>query len=256
MEFLRIAGCWALAAIALCALAGCASDPEPEPDFFARLAKEQEDREQARQQKINDRRAAIKRGENVDALADAEPLAYYQGTEKDARRASLKVTWEALSRERELFERSQQRRPAGGVAPDLKITLVSESHPEAEGVKRAASAEQREANASTAVIRDGDLITLVQALQKRGFARYAQPTGQQAIISANPRARGRVTIEENGQSLTLVSVRGQGMNDATKQIPALYSEAKQAVMLLRNRTSTMNVTTFGADPITAGALGR
>ena len=62
-------------------------------------------------------------------------------------------------------------------------------------------------------------------------------------------ARGRVTVEVNGESRTLLSMRGQGLQESTKQIPALYSEAKRAVIGLRNQTPTLTVMGASRDPM-------
>ncbi len=62
-------------------------------------------------------------------------------------------------------------------------------------------------------------------------------------------ARGRVTVERSGESYTLLSMRGQGLSDSTKQIPPMYSQAKQAILVLRNRTPTLRVVGARRDPL-------
>ena len=44
-------------------------------------------------------------------------------------------------------------------------------------------------------------------------------------------------------------MRGQGLSPQTKHIPALYSKAKQSVILLRNATPTMSVVASSRDPL-------
>lgn len=226
----------ALALLGACSfLTGCASEPKDESTLFERLQGQETKREEERRKRDQER--ARREGEAfADTLPDYRPAA------AGAPRVAIRVTWEALARERELFENSQYRRPQGGLAPEMIVTLVNASHPDADRIRFPRTESDRERFARTAVVPDEDMLALVRGLQKNGFDRLAQPTDMQRGQWTSDSARGRVTIEEGPQSLTLLSMRGQGQNPATKDIPALYSEAKRAVMLVRNQNASLNVT--------------
>ncbi|MCA9314545.1 MAG: hypothetical protein H6806_08015 [Planctomycetes bacterium] len=226
----------ALALFAACSfLTGCASEPKDESTLFERLQGQETKREEEKRKRDQER---VRR----DAERFADTLPDYRPAPSNGPRMAIRVTWEALARERELFETSQYRRPQGGLAPDMIVTLVNASHPDAERIRYPRSEADRERFARTAVVPDQDMVALVRGLQQSGFDRLAQPTDMQRGQWMADSARGRVTIEEGPQSLTLLSMRGQGQNPATKDIPALYSEAKRAVMLLRNQNASLNVT--------------
>jgi hypothetical protein len=219
-------------------LGGCASEPKDDTTLFDRLKGEENKKEQEqRLARQRERERARERGETVvDALPD------YRPADASGPRVVVRVIWEALARERELYETSRFRRPQGGVDPDMIVTLISASHPDAERVRFPRTDADREQFSRTAVVPDADMLALVRGLEKNGFSRLARPTDGQQVQWQSDAARGRVTIEEGPQSMTLLSMRGQGQNPATKDIPALYSEAKRAVMLLRNQNATLNVT--------------
>lgn len=249
MSRLCLSTCWALVVL----LSACASEPEKRPedmDFFERLANSQEERESAR------RKAELARLHGRGDIEKTRPgdgtLEYYARSKEAAgQRAAIRVTWEGLAREREIAANSKYNRP-GTVRPPMKITLVSESHPDAKGLRSGRTKEDRAASASSAVLRDADLLRFVQGLERRGFYKHARPTDAQMSAYEHPRARGRVTIERNGQSLTLVSMRGQGMDPRTKEIPGIYSESKQAIMMLRNRTPGLSLSSVETDAILPG----
>ncbi len=157
---------------------------------------------------------------------------------------AIQVTWEALAREKYLLENSRFRR-RGQPQPPQRITLFSASHPTARDVKRARSKEDRERFAGSAVLSDADMLNFLRGLQKSGFYNHAKPTGYSDALAGSDNARGRIIVDQDGRSYTLLSMRGQGQNKATSQIPKLYSETKQAVMVLRNMTPTLNVTHYG-----------
>jgi hypothetical protein len=157
---------------------------------------------------------------------------------------AIEVTWEALAREKYLLENSRFRR-RGQPQPPQRITLFSASHPTARKVKRARSKAERERFAGSAVLSDQDMVNFLRGLQKSGFYRHAKPTGYTDALAGSDNARGRIIVDQDGRSYTLLSMRGQGQNKATRQIPKLYSETKQAVMVLRNMTPTLNVTHYG-----------
>ena len=134
------------------------------------------------------------------------------------------------------------------MVPSTKIVLVSESHPDAQSVQAGRVAVEHE-GVAVAPVKDEDMRVLVQALRQRGFFRVALPTGVIASRFTDENARGRVTVEQGGESFTIVSVRGQGLDRATEQIPALYSEAKQSIILMRNATPTMSVIASRRQPL-------
>ncbi len=231
----------ALPSLALVLLLGaCASDPGGEDDkkpstLFERL--------QGTENRAREEERTAERQREKERVRDDRPdvLPFYERTRPGGPRAVIRVTWEALARERELYESSRFTRPQGAVDPDMLVTLISAGHPDAERVQNPRTREERERFARVAVVPDADLVALVQSLRKEGFDRYAQPTDMQEGQWSNSAARGRVTVEEGGSSVSLLSMRGQGLNPATKAIPALYSGAKRAIMLLRNRNATLSI---------------
>ncbi len=150
----------------------------------------------------------------------------------------IEVVWEALAREKYLLANSRFRRR--GPQPPQKIILMNASHPNAKAVTAGRAGE------ASAVIPDRDMEDFVRGLEQRGFFRHARPAGYESAIVGSENARGLVTVTRNGQGRTLVSLRGQGQNAATKDIPRIYSEAKQAIMALRNMNPTLSVTRSGA----------
>ena len=154
---------------------------------------------------------------------------------------AIEVIWEALAREKYLLENSRFRRR--GPQPPQKIVLLSRSHPDAAAVT---AGRGRDAGAHTAVIADRDMEAFVEGLRERGFFKNARPQGYDSAIQDSENARGRVTVIQNGQGRSIISLRGQGQNPATKDIPRIYSEAKQAIMALRNMNPTLSVTRQGA----------
>lgn len=157
---------------------------------------------------------------------------------------AIQVTWEALAREKYLLENSRFRR-RGAPQPPQKITLYSESHPESANVKRPRSREERAKHVGSAVVPDADMQRLLQGLRRQGFYRHAKLSGFDDALAQSDNARGRIIVDSAGESYTLLSMRGQGQNPNTKAIPKLYSETKQAVMVLRNMTPTLNVSHYG-----------
>lgn len=157
---------------------------------------------------------------------------------------AIQVTWEALAREKYLLENSRFRRK-GQPQPPQKIMLFSESHPEAQNVKRARTREERARYAGSAVVADRDMQRFLQGLKQQGFYRYAKRSGFDQALAGSDNARGRIIVAQGDDSYTLISMRGQGQNRETKAIPKLYSETKQAVMVLRNMTPTLNVSQYG-----------
>jgi len=167
-------------------------------------------------------------------------------TEPSSRQAAptgpaIEVVWEALAHEKHLLENSRFRR--SGPLPPQKIVLLSASHPNAKAVVAGRGGEQ---GAQTAVIPDADMEGFLQGLEQRGFFRLARPAGYDAAVAGSSNARGRITVTRGGDSRSLISLRGQGLNEATKDVPRIYSEAKQAIMALRNMHPTLSVTRQGA----------
>jgi hypothetical protein len=166
----------------------------------------------------------------------------------------LRVIWEALTVERARFRNPTIRDPRfnqrsrAGILHTQKIVLVSESHPEAKANLKGRAVRENKGIA-VAAIADAELARFVQGLERQGFFRLARPTAGVEPLFDSETARGRVTVERDGQSYTLLSMRGQGLNDATKQIPPMYSQAKQSILWLRNQTPTMRVVGASRDPL-------
>lgn len=239
--------CWL--AVGLLSAACASQEPEKELDFFERLAKNQEERESARR----DAQLARSKGKEPKLEKGDGTLEYYRRSKQQrGPRAAIRVTWEGLAREREIAANSKYNRPRGTVAPPMKITLVSESHPDAPTLRAGRTKDSREEGAHSAVLRDADLVRFVEGLDKRGFFQHARATDAQQNLFGNARARGRVTIERGNQSVTLVSMRGQGLDPRTKAIPGIYSESKQAIMMLRNRTPGLALSGVATDTVLPG----
>ena len=156
---------------------------------------------------------------------------------------AIVVTWEALAREKYLLENSRFRRR--GPQPPQKIVLISKSHPDAEAIA-SGRGQLKDPLTSTAILEDKDMLLFLRGLRQNGFYKYARPAGYDTALAGADGARGRVTVTRDNDSRSILSIRGQGLNEQTKQIPAIYSEAKQAIMALRNMTPTLNVTRSGA----------
>ena len=244
-----LVGCFALLCFAClpACQSGAGEDKDKDDDknksFFERLADAQNpsrDRDEVDEEDWEEDRYERRRRRR-DGWDEDNP---YANLERQGPKLALKVTWEALARERALYERSEHRRPAGGVTPEMRIVLVSRSHPEARKAQFAQSEDERKGLVHTAVVNDRDLKRLVDGFRKRGFFDYAQPSSVQESMWSSSNARGRITIEEGvqGEGVTLLSLRGQGLRDNTKEIPALYSEGKRAIMLTRNRNASLNWT--------------
>jgi hypothetical protein len=177
--------------------------------------------------------------------ADARPA-----DPAEAASRGIRVTWEALAVEREQIENPHfGRRPMRGVAPNLRIVLVSQDHPDAIGREQGRARTKDRDGGQMAVLATNDMQLLVRGLREAGFYRVARPTGALSSQFDDESARGRVTVEVNGESVTVLSMRGQGTNPVTKDVPRVYSEAKQAVAALRNATPTLNVLTAGKEPM-------
>lgn len=159
------------------------------------------------------------------------------------------VTWEALAVERERFENPSHRRGVSQAAiPNQRIVLVNESHPMAEAQAAGRSTVLRDGT-SIAVVPDEDMMLFIRGMRERGFFQRAHDSSAVAGLVQSENARGRITLERGDRSWTLVSMRGQGLNEQTRDIPAMYSQLKQSIMLLRNRTPTLNVRALQATPL-------
>jgi hypothetical protein len=161
----------------------------------------------------------------------------------------VRVIWEALAVERDQAENPRFGRKLKGVKPDLKIVLVSDTHPTAQGREKGRASTRDTDGSQIAVLAEKDLRLLVRGLRETGFYTVSRSTGSLQSQFEDESARGRVTIEVDGESQTVLSLRGQGSSPATKDIPRVYSEAKQAVAALRNATPTLNVLTAGGNKL-------
>lgn len=170
---------------------------------------------------------------------------------------SIRVVWEALYVEQERF-RDSKYRPSDltgfGGEPDLEVVLL--------GASFVATPEQdRENRGQVAVGRiarvpDQDMIDLVREFDRLGFFRYARPTASVRPYFASDRARGRITVDRDGESVTIVSQRGLGLQESTKEIPAIYAAAKDAIQRLKNRSPSMSVKRAKVDPADPDAMRR
>ncbi len=154
----------------------------------------------------------------------------------------IRVTWEALAVEKERLENPSRFRgtPNVSLASQQKVVLVNKGHVDAQ-TNMYGVTSRRNKGVAVAAIPERDMDLFLRTIEKRGFFRLARPTASVQQLFTDPNARGRITVERNGQSWTLVSMRGQGLSAATKQIPPLYSEVKQTLMVLRNQVSCMTV---------------
>jgi hypothetical protein len=157
--------------------------------------------------------------------------------------ASIRVIWEALAVERQQVLAPRNGRPGAiGIAgmPDLEVGIVNSSF---EGTP-----EQIEGNramrkqGALSRVSDREMLDLLKSIRDAGFYDYAKPTGAISALFASDRSRGRITIEEDGRSVTLLSQRGLGLAEETREIPGIYAEAKRAIQVLRNRSRTLEVT--------------
>lgn len=176
--------------------------------------------------------ATVADGGNAGGNADAAARPAKRGL-------TVKVVWEALAHERYLYENPRfGRRPGTGATP-MKIILVNESHPEAEQIRQGSKNSEE----GTGVVTDQEMLDLVAGLKQIDFFDAAKPTDSQFQLFNHSQARGRVTVDDGSSSWTLLSMRGQGTQEHTKHIPAIYSQVKQAVAMLRNRSPSLTVST-------------
>lgn len=152
---------------------------------------------------------------------------------------SIRIVWEALYVEQERFRTSKYRPTDQDTfgAPDFEVILVNASFvptPEQDRENRSQTAVGRLAR-----VPDAEMTGLLNELESLGFFRYAKPTDAVRPYFGSDRARGRVTVERGGESLTLVSYRGLGLQESTKAIPGIYAQAKYAIQVLKNRTPSM-----------------
>lgn len=168
---------------------------------------------------------------------------------------SLRVVWEALAVEIEGTKASRFQRDVSRFGePDLEVQLLNASFeptPEQSREMRTQRAAGR-----TARVSDREMNELLRELEKLGFFRYARPTESVRPFFASDRARGRITVERDGHSVTLVSQRGLGLNDATKEIPGIYAQSKYAIQLLKNRSPSLTVTGAKIDAADPDAMRR
>ena len=162
---------------------------------------------------------------------------------------SFRVQWEALSVEQEQYQNSRFRSSGLNIfgAPDLEVVLLNSSF-------QATPEQNRENRSQIAVGRlarvpDADMIALIKNLERIGFFKYAQPTESVRPYFASDRARGRITVDRDGVSMTIVSQRGLGLQDSTKAIPAIYMQAKSAIQLLKNSVPSMSVKSARVEPL-------
>lgn len=156
---------------------------------------------------------------------------------------SIRVLWEALYVERDqVLNPRTGRAGLQGIAgaPDLEVAIVNSSF---SGTReQLLDNRARRKQGGLTKIDDQDMLDLLKTIRKSGFYGYAKPTGAIEGLFSSERSRGRITIETDGESVTLLSQRGLGLSDDTKDVPAIYSEVKRAIQIVRNRSRTLEVT--------------
>jgi hypothetical protein len=181
----------------------------------------------------------------------AEPEGRIPGT------PSIRVVWEALAVE---LERSAgEARGVTGSRPlveglpgtradvDHEVILLNASFvatPEQDAENRS-----RKAVGRVARVTDADMNAFLEGLERIGFFQHARPTESVRYLFPTDRARGRITVERDGNSVTLLSMRGLGLQASTRAIPGIYAQAKQAVVLLKNRVPTLRVKDVDVDDL-------
>jgi len=155
---------------------------------------------------------------------------------------SIRVVWEALIVEQTQLMTSKFARPQGALqgTPDLEVILLNASF-EATAAQAAENRSQP-AVGRIARVSDQEMLDLLESLEKNDFFEYAKPTDSMRGLFGSDRARGRITVERDGKSVTLLSMRGLGLRPDTKEIPGIYAEGKRAIQVLKNRASTLAVT--------------
>lgn len=156
---------------------------------------------------------------------------------------SIRVIWEALYVEREqVLNPRTGRAGLQGIAgaPDLEVAILNSSF---DGTpEQIADNRARRKQGGLTKVDDQDMLDFLKSIRKAGFYEYARPTRAIEGLFSSERSRGRITIEQDGESVTLLSQRGLGLSEDTKEIPGIYSEAKRAIQVLRNRSRTLEVT--------------
>lgn len=194
-------------------------------------------------------------GDPTTAAAEPPPV-IPNGPERIEGTPPVRVVWEALAVEIEQSKTSRNRQvglPQFG-EPDLEVQLLNASFtptPEQSREMRAQRAAGR-----TARVADAEMNALLKELGKLGFFDHARATDAVRPYFASDRARGRITVERDGESVTLVSQRGLGLNDATKDIPGIYAQAKYAIQMLKNRAPALTVTGAKVSPADLDAMKR
>lgn len=159
----------------------------------------------------------------------------------------FRVTWEGLSRSRpggtSLGTRMAPPTGLKAPPPEMKIVLINASHPQAVRMRlNALDARSQRYEAEVAVVPDEDMLALLRDFEQLRFFDLARPTDAVQAQFASDQSRGRVTVERGGESVTLLFQYGQGRQEATKAIPAVYVHAKNLVAVLKNRTPHLSVT--------------
>jgi hypothetical protein len=172
--------------------------------------------------------------------AQAPLPALPSGPERIEGTGSIRVVWEALAVERDRFTNPRYQGTKVFATPeDLELILVNASFvatPEQE-----AENKSRPPSGRIARIADADMLGLLEALNQIGFFQVAQSTASSRALFGSDRARGRITVEKDGQSWTIVSMRGLGLQAETRNIPGIYALAKEAISHVKNASPTLRV---------------
>ena len=184
-----------------------------------------------------------------------EPEAAKPNPDRIPGTASFRVVWEALYVERYRSDHSKFKRVDGSDDPALgRIVGTPEFEVILLNTSFVPTAEQDRDNKSTppsgriARATDRNMLDLITALERLGFFRYAQPTGSIKALFGSENARGRITVERDGASVTLLSQRGLGLQDDTKEIPQIYADAKEAIRRLKNLSPGLRVKGTSVEP--------
>jgi hypothetical protein len=152
---------------------------------------------------------------------------------------SILLIWEALAGEREKFRDPHTASASSIGEAGRPVVLVNASFvatPENEGEIRALKAR-----GAVGRVPDRDMLAVVRDIDDAGFFQYARPTAAVQPFFAGERMRGRITIVRGGESVTLVSQYGLGLDPATRPIPEIYAKVKNSILMLKNATPTVGV---------------
>jgi hypothetical protein len=178
-------------------------------------------------------------GEPADPRAPREEPLVVGGVERIPGTPSIRIVWEALAGEQRAFRNPHTKRASALGQTGLPVSLINASF--VPTPDQAAEVREMRSKGAVARIADRDMLDLLKDIEKAGFFDYARPTGSVRPLFSSERARGRVTIERGGESVTLLSQYGLGLQESTKAIPPIYASVKNTVLLFKNRSDAIGV---------------